>query len=84
MSGAVPTKMIISCPIPAYSAIADAGVLLRLTPGFAGPAQPDGLDEVAPAHAAAAAGTTLTSRLIRLCHLPCLPKCRACLRAFSL
>lgn len=33
---AVPTKMIISCPIPAYSAIADAGVLLRLTPGFAG------------------------------------------------
>ena len=32
----IPTKMIISCPIPAYSAIADAGVLLRLTPGFAG------------------------------------------------
>lgn len=32
---AVP-RAIIACPIPAYSAIANAGVLLRLTPGFAG------------------------------------------------
>lgn len=30
------TRSVIACPIPAYSAIANAGVLLRLTPGFAG------------------------------------------------
>ncbi len=29
-------QFIMSVPIPAYSAIADAGVLLRITPGFAG------------------------------------------------
>lgn len=30
------TRSVISCPIPAYSAIANAGVLMRLTPGFVG------------------------------------------------
>lgn len=30
------TRSVISCPIPAYSAVANAGVLMRLTPGFKG------------------------------------------------
>jgi hypothetical protein len=35
MSGIAP-KCVVSIPIPAYSAIADAGVLARFTPGFDG------------------------------------------------
>lgn len=62
LSASSVTPSVIACPVPAYSAIADAGVLLRLTPGFAGRILGMHLQCTTPV-TTAAKGTTLTPKI---------------------